>query len=236
MRHSLLSAVLVAAVGSAVASPAAAQTDTPMAGGTRALVFHWVPYGGYVYSQTPFEVPSGMTIDTKKNTWQVGSQLVVDFRGNWSAFGNIAYADESIRIANYFPSSGELNLPDVSLWFFDGGLEYKFGAAGVGFRPLVQLGIGAVRYAPRQSTAQFPSGRSFSSSGSVTLGGNGGVGAEIGTKRVAVRIMAKDYLWKPEWVDRTAQGANIKRKLTNTVGIAGGLSIRLGSIPLTGGQ
>jgi len=159
---------------------------------------HVTPYVGYMVFGDYLKGPLGTSL-TNAPGLMYGTQLNLSLSPNLSLVGNLGYTSSDIKIG--VPFFGGISAGHSTMYMYDAGLEYEFGAsksASIPFTPFVTGGVGAMRYNIDEDIA---------STTSTNLAGNVGVGADFVVGRgVALRLMAKDYIGQFNFQDATGLG------------------------------
>lgn len=230
MRQLFVSAALAAAL----AAPLSAQST--MAGGQenprRPISVSVVGYGGYVMFGDQFESARNIE-DENTDSYLVGGQVLLGLRRNVSLYAGAGYARSEWTFHNYFrpgatTPGNDLFLKKVHTVLYEGGVQLGWprgaGTTSTGFMPFVQLGVGAYGYYPADDDENRP--RSFESTGQTNFAYNVGLGADISTGKVGLRVMAKDYLSSLHWLD--GRNPDIHgHKLANNLALTAGLTLHL---------
>jgi hypothetical protein len=172
----------------ASAAPLAAQSSKP-------AVFTISPYVGYMSFGDYFETSNNIEF-SNENGALYGAQAQLDMGRFVSLYGNFGYTSTKWTFENYFGSGQALNLNDVGVWIYDGGLQLRMpisGDARSGISPFVQAGAGAVRYSSESDDI------TSSSSTNAAFNFGGGIDWQVG--KLGIRLMAKDYVTSLDWKD-----------------------------------
>jgi hypothetical protein len=170
------------------AAPLAAQSSKP-------AVFTISPYVGYMNFGDYFETSNNIEF-SNENGALYGAQAQLDMGRFVSLYGNFGYTSTKFRFENYFGSGQALNLNDVGVWLYDGGLQLRMPiaqGASSGISPFVQAGGGAVRYSSESDDIQS------SSSTNAAFNFGGGIDWQVG--KLGIRLMAKDYVTSLDWTE-----------------------------------
>jgi hypothetical protein len=167
------------------AAPALAQRTVGSAGNGKVLQV--TPYAGYMRFGDYLQGPLGTSL-SNAGAALYGGQLGLRLAPNVSLIGNVGYskADVQVRV----PLLGGLSVGNSTVLLYDAGLQVDV--------PIIQGGVGAIRYDVRQS---------FLRAQATNLAGNVGVGADIPLGRTAgLRLMAKDYIGRFDFKEATSFG------------------------------
>jgi len=176
----------------AAAAPLAAQQSTFS---TKPAVFTIAPYVGYMNFGDYFETTNNVEF-SNENGALYGAQASLDLGRYFSVFGNFGYSSSKFTFENYFGNGQNLNLDDVGVWLYDGGIQLRMPLkpdATSGISPFVQAGAGAIRYSSDNDD--------IASSSSTNAAFNYGAGLDWQLGRLGIRLMAKDYVTSLEWSD-----------------------------------
>jgi len=176
----------------AAAAPLAAQQSTFS---TKPAVFTIAPYVGYMNFGDYFETTNNVEF-SNENGALYGAQASLDLGRYFSVFGNFGYSSSKFTFENYFGNGQNLNLDDVGVWLYDGGIQLRMPLkpdATSGISPFVQAGAGAIRYSSDNDD--------ITSSSSTNAAFNYGAGLDWQLGRLGIRLMAKDYVTSLEWSD-----------------------------------
>jgi hypothetical protein len=176
----------------AVAVPLAAQQS---AVSSKPAVFSIAPYIGYMNFGDYFETSNNVEF-SNENGALYGAQAQLDLGRFFSLFGNFAYSSSKFTFENYLGNGQDLNLDDVGVWLYDGGVQLRMplsGTATTGISPFVQAGAGAVRYSSDSDD--------IASSSSTNAAFNFGAGLDWQIGKLGIRLMAKDYVTSLDWSD-----------------------------------
>ena len=170
------------------AAPLAAQSSKPP-------IFTIAPYIGYMNFGDYFETSNNVEF-SNENGALYGAQAQLDMGRYLSLYGNFGYTSSKFTFENYFGAGQALNLDDVGVWLYDGGVQLRMPLgqdATSGFSPFVQAGAGAVRYSSESDDI------ASSSSTNAAFNFGGGVDWQVG--KLGIRVMAKDYVTSLDWSD-----------------------------------
>lgn len=173
---------------STFATPLVAQSSKP-------AVFTISPYVGYMNFGDYFETSNNIEF-SNENGALYGAQAQLDMGRFFSLYGNFGYTSTKFRFENYFGSGQALNLNDVGVWLYDGGVQLRMPiaqGASRGISPFVQAGGGAVRYSSDSDDIQS------SSSTNAAFNFGGGIDWQVG--KLGIRLMAKDYVTSLDWTE-----------------------------------
>jgi hypothetical protein len=176
----------------AAAVPLAAQQS---AVANKPAVFSIAPYIGYMNFGDYFETTNNVEF-SNENGALYGAQAQLDLGRFVSVYGNFAYSSSKFRFENYFGTGQALNLNDVGVWLYDGGLQLRMplqSDATSGISPFVQAGAGAVRYSSESDD--------ITSNSSTNAAFNYGAGLDWQVGKLGIRLMAKDYVTSLDWTD-----------------------------------
>jgi opacity protein-like surface antigen len=188
MKRLMVSALMVAAA----AAPAAAQQATFS---SKPAVFTIAPYVGYMNFGDYFETTNGVEF-SNENGALYGAQAQLDLGRYVSLIGNFGYTSSKFTFENYFGPGNDLNLSDVGVWLYDGGIQFRLplrGDATSGVSPFVQAGAGAVRWSSESDD--------ITSKSSTNAAFNYGAGLDWQLGKLGIRLMAKDYVTSLDWSD-----------------------------------
>src|SRR5829696_4515691 len=173
----------VLALGAA-AAPLAAQQSTFS---NKPAVFTIAPYVGYMNFGDYFETTNGVEF-SNENGALYGAQAQLDLGRYFSILGNFGYTSSKFTFENYFGTGSDLNVSDVGVWLYDGGVQLRLPLspdAASGISPFVQAGAGAIRFSSDNDDI------ASSSTTNAAFNFGGGVDWQIG--KLGIRLMAKDY-------------------------------------------
>ena len=125
-----------------------------------------------------------------------GAQAQLDLGRMFSLFGNFGYSSSKFTFENYYGSGQDLNVNDVGVWIYDGGIQLRMplkADATSGISPFVQAGAGAIRYSSENDD--------ITSSSSTNAAFNYGAGIDWQLGKLGIRLMAKDYVTSLDWND-----------------------------------
>jgi len=174
------------------AGPVAAQQATFS---SKPAVFSISPYVGYMNFGDYFESANNVEF-SNENGALYGAQAQLDLGRYFSILGNFGYSSSKFTFENYFGPNGDLNLNDVGVWLYDGGIQLRMPLpqnATSGISPFVQAGAGAIRWSSDNDDI------TSSSSTNAAFNFGGGVDWQIG--KLGIRLMAKDYVTSLDWSD-----------------------------------
>jgi opacity protein-like surface antigen len=194
----------------ASAAPLAAQSSKP-------AVFTIVPYAGYMFFGDYFETSNNIEF-SNEDGGLYGAQAQLDLGRVFSIYGNFAYTKSKFTFENYFGNGQSLNLDDVGVWLYDGGVQLRLpmnSESMSGLSPFVQGGAGAVRYSTESDDIRSSSSRN------AAFNFGGGIDWQIG--RFGIRLMAKDYVTSLDWAD--FDDVELDDRLAHNWGITAGLKI-----------
>jgi len=188
-----------------------APTLAAQSGGSRFIEVS--PYVGYAHFGSWLQGPVGTSVGTSGSA-AYGAQLGLNLSRNVKLYGNIAYANSSLRLG--LPLIGGVDVGGSKVWFYDGGLELSLPTGPLPISPFVQVGAGAVHY-------DLSSGPL--STNATNFAGNAGVGLDLRFNPIiGMRFMAKDYIGKFDVSDITGVNLGSARTSQNWV-FSGGLNI-----------
>src|SRR5688572_31922823 len=118
MMRRLIVGTLVAA---AFAAPLAAQQATFS---SKPAVFTIAPYVGYMNFGDYFETSNNVEF-SNENGALYGAQAQLDMGRYLSLYGNFGYTSSKFTFENYFGAGQALNLDDVGVWLYDGGVQLR---------------------------------------------------------------------------------------------------------------
>ena len=182
---------VIAALALGASSLSAQQATTA----NKPAVFTIAPYIGYMNFGDYFESTNGVEF-SNENGALYGAQAQLDLGRFFSLVGNFGYTSTKFTFENYFGSGQNLNLNDVGVWLYDGGVQLRMPLkpdATSGISPFVQAGAGAIRYSSENDDI------ASSSSTNAALNFGGGIDWQVG--KLGVRLMAKDYVTSLDWKD-----------------------------------
>jgi hypothetical protein len=174
------------------AAPVAAQQSSFS---TKPAVFTIAPYVGYMNFGDYFESSNNVEF-SNENGALYGAQAQLDLGRYVSLLGNFGYSSSKFTFENYFGAGQDLNVSDVGVWLYDGGIQLRMPLsreATTGISPFVQAGAGAVRYSSDSDDI------ASQSSTNAAFNFGGGVDWQIG--KLGIRLMAKDYVTSLDWND-----------------------------------
>ncbi|MBC7841570.1 MAG: outer membrane beta-barrel protein [Gemmatimonadaceae bacterium] len=152
-------------------------------------------------------VPTGDQRDVLRDAFHLGIQGSYDIIPKLSVVGTFAWSASEAR--------GIPSAPKIDLFHYDAGLEARTAgvsrSSGWSVAPFAGLGLGARTYRVR----------SGSGGNNSKFAGYGALGAEARTRRIGVRIEARDYL-SEAGPTRALVGSGTR----NDVTLAAGLTIR----------
>src|SRR5689334_11518865 len=188
MRTSIVTAGLLAAIG----STASAQAPAPVASGT---AFELTPYAGYMIFGDYLKGPLGTSVSNAPGAIY-GVQLGMKIYPNVSLIGNIGYSSSDVTAG--VPFLGGYSIAHSSTLLYDGGLQLDLPlttASGFALKPFAQVGAGAMRYNISESIVN---------TSATNFAANFGVGADLALgQSMGLRLMAKDYVGKFDFHDAT---------------------------------
>jgi hypothetical protein len=176
----------------AVAAPLAAQQSSFS---NKPAVFTIAPYVGYMNFGDYFETTNNVEF-SNENGALYGAQAQLDLGRYFSLVGNFGYTSSKFTFENYYGGGQSLNLDDVGVWLYDGGIQLRMPLkpeVTSGFSPFVQAGAGAIRYSSENDD--------IASSSSTNAAFNYGAGIDWQLGKLGVRLMAKDYVTSLDWKD-----------------------------------
>lgn len=184
--------IVGALIAGVAAAPLAAQQST-FSG--KPAVFTIAPYVGYMNFGDYFETSNNVEF-SNENGALYGAQAQLDLGRYFSVTGNFGYSSTKFTFENYFGNGQNLNLNDVGVWLYDGGVQLRMPLAREatsGISPFVQAGGGAIRYSSDNDDI------TSSSSTNAAFNFGGGIDWQLG--RLGIRLMAKDYVTSLDWSD-----------------------------------
>ena len=188
-REEHMKRLIVGALALAVsAAPMAAQSSKP-------AIFTLSPYVGYMNFGDYFETSNNIEF-SNENGALYGAQAQLDLGRFFSLYGNFGYTSSKFTFENYYGAGQALNLNDVGVWLYDGGVQLRMPIsrdASSGISPFVQAGGGAIRYSSENDDIRS------SSSTNAAFNFGGGIDWQFG--KVGIRLMAKDYVTSLDWTD-----------------------------------
>ena len=176
----------------AVAAPLAAQQSSFS---NKPAVFTIAPYIGYMNFGDYFETTNNVEF-SNENGALYGAQAQLDLGRYFSLVGNFGYTSSKFTFENYYGSGQSLNLDNVGVWLYDGGVQLRMPLkpeATSGFSPFVQAGAGAIRYSSESDD--------IASSSATNAAFNYGAGVDWQLGKLGIRLMAKDYVTSLDWND-----------------------------------
>jgi hypothetical protein len=210
MRKYTVLAGLVALSAASIASTASAQSAQPVVAGT---AFELTPYAGYMIFGDYLKGPLGTSVSNAPGAIY-GVQLGMKIAPNVSLIGNVGYTSSDIQAG--IPFLGGYSIAHSSTLLYDGGLQLDLPIStgtGLGIKPFIQGGVGAMRYNISESVVQTTS---------TNFAGNVGVGADLGLGQgIGLRLMAKDYIGKFNFQDAT--GLDVQGQTTHNFALSAGL-------------
>ena len=181
-----------ALVFGAVAAPLAAQQSSFS---SKPAIFSISPYVGYMNFGDYFESANNVEF-SNENGALYGAQAQLDLGRMFSLFCNFGYSSSKFTFENYYGSGQDLNVNDVGVWIYDGGIQLRMplkADATSGISPFVQAGAGAIRYSSENDD--------ITSSSSTNAAFNYGAGIDWQLGKLGIRLMAKDYVTSLDWND-----------------------------------
>ena len=176
----------------AVAAPLSAQQSSFS---NKPAVFTIAPYIGYMNFGDYFETTNNVEF-SNENGALYGAQAQLDLGRYFSLVGNFGYTSSKFTFENYYGSGQSLNLDNVGVWLYDGGVQLRMllkPEATSGFSPFVQAGAGAIRYSSESDD--------IASSSATNAAFNYGAGVDWQLGKLGIRLMAKDYVTSLDWND-----------------------------------
>jgi len=176
----------------AVAAPLSAQQSSFS---NKPAVFTIAPYIGYMNFGDYFETTNNVEF-SNENGALYGAQAQLDLGRYFSLVGNFGYTSSKFTFENYYGSGQSLNLDNVGVWLYDGGVQLRMPLkpeATSGFSPFVQAGAGAIRYSSESDD--------IASSSATNAAFNYGAGVDWQLGKLGIRLMAKDYVTSLDWND-----------------------------------
>jgi len=176
----------------AAAAPLAAQQSSFS---SKPAVFTIAPYVGYMSFGDYFQSSNNVEF-SNENGALYGAQAQLDLGRYFSLVGNFGYTSSKFTFENYFGNGQDLNLNDVGVWLYDGGIQLRMPLkpdATSGLSPFVQAGAGAIRYSSENDD--------ITSSSSTNAAFNYGAGVDWQFGKLGIRLMAKDYVTSLDWSD-----------------------------------
>jgi len=174
---------------------ASAQSAPPIQSGT---AFELTPYAGYMIFGDYLKGPLGTSISNAPGALY-GVQLGMKLAPNISLIGNVGYTSSDIKAG--IPFLGGYSIAHSSTILYDGCLHLDLPittGSGLGLKPFIQGGVGAMRYNISESVLQTTT---------TNFAGNLGLGADIALGQgLGLRLMAKDYIGKFNFQDATQLG------------------------------
>lgn len=188
MKRLIVGGLLVAVTS----APMAAQQSTFS---QKPAVFTITPYVGYMNFGDYFESSNNVEF-SNENGALYGAQAQLDLGRYFSILGNFGYSSSKFTFENYFGPNSNLNLDDVGVWLYDGGVQLRMPLpqdATSGFSPFVQAGAGAIRWSSDNDDIASESATN------AAFNFGGGVDWQVG--KLGIRLMAKDYVTSLDWND-----------------------------------
>ena len=176
----------------AAATPLAAQQSSFS---NKPAVFTIAPYVGYMNFGDYFETTNNVEF-SNENGALYGAQAQLDLGRYVSLLGNFGYTSSKFTFENYYGSGQSLNVDDVGVWLYDGGIQLRMPLepeAMSGISPFVQVGAGAIRYSSDDDD--------IASSSATNTAFNYGAGIDWQLGKLGIRLMAKDYVTSLDWKD-----------------------------------
>ena len=176
----------------AAAAPLAAQQSSFS---TKPAVFTLSQYIGYMNFGDYCEYTNNVEF-SNENGALYGAQAQLDLGRYFSLLGNFGYTSSKFTFENYFGNGQDLNVGDVGVWLYDGGIQLRMPLkqdATSGISPFVQAGAGAIRYSSDNDD--------IASSSSTNAAFNYGAGIDWQLGKLGIRLMAKDYVTSLDWND-----------------------------------
>ena len=178
-----------------------------------------VPYAGYMIFGDLFKGPVGTSL-SNSNSYVVGAQLGINVTPQVAIIGNVGYSSSDLEAG--LPIIGGQDVGDSKMLFYDAGLQLSMpmrtGTSGVGLRPFVQAGVGAIRY--------DVSAGNILETDATNLAFNAGVGADVMFgPSFGLRLMAKDYIGKFDVEEATSFGT-FEGETTHNFALTVGLKLQ----------
>ena len=174
LRRILIAAGMIGAVSVAAAA------QEPGSG----KVLQISPYAGMMISGNLADGPLGTGIGNAPG-FLYGTQVGLALAPGLSLIGNVGYSKSEMKVG--IPIIGGFNVGNSQMLLYDAGLEYNLGKASYGstpFSPIIQAGVGAIRYDIKASVLETRA---------TNLAGNIGVGADVAVSNgIALRLLAKE--------------------------------------------
>jgi len=194
----------------------AAQSAQAQRDDVRSIGVHVTPYAGYLVTGSVFDGPFGTNVGSA-NGPIVGAQLGLDITPNVAVVGNVGYSSSDLEIG--VPILGGIGVGTSSMWLYDGALQLSIPiqtSGGMGLRPFVQAGAGAITQKVEAASLVGTDATSFA----WNVGG--GVDLQL-SRNVGVRLMAKDYISRFD--SREAVGFDVESRQAHNWGITLGLKL-----------
>ncbi len=191
-------------LAASAAATAALVLTTTVADAQRATrvgpMIHVAPYAGMLITGDIISGPLGSNL-TSANGPIVGAQLGVDLTPNIAIVGNLGYSRSDLRVG--VPIIGGFNVGESTMWVYDGGIQLGVPietAGGLGIRPFVQGGVGAITQRLNNSLVD---------SRGTNLAYNVGGGVDVNiTPSLGLQLMVKDYIGRFDAEEGVGFGLN----------------------------
>src|SRR5215208_2169504 len=110
----------------AAAAPLAAQQSSFS---NKPAVFTIAPYVGYMNFGDYFESSNNVEF-SNENGALYGAQAQLDLGRVFSLYGNFGYSSSKFTFENYYCTGQDLNVSDVGVWIYDGGIQLRMPLTG----------------------------------------------------------------------------------------------------------
>lgn len=172
---------------------------------------------GYLTYGSYFSGPGGLRFSNDDGIGY-GAEIGVGVLRNLSLVGSVLHATSDWSFQQV-PLVGSLTIGGASLWFYNAGLRLHFPIGrGETFRPFVEAGAGAIRYAVDNPLLT-------GSATNFALVGGVGVLARLGD-RLGLQAQVRDHAASFRSVDQAA-AFGVRGRWAHTVGFLAGLSVGL---------
>jgi hypothetical protein len=212
--------ILGAAIAAAAVPMQAQQTTATTSIITgRPSVLSVTPYAGYMKFGELARVDANTQL-SHKNGPLYGAQASLDVTRNLAFVGNFAYSKTQRTFGDGLGGAQDLSVGDVGFWLYDGNVELKapLGVRAATFTPIVQAGVGQVRYSSDANDL---------SPATTSTAFNAGLGADFTVRAVGVRVMAKDYVTSLDWnrAENVRLRDNVKNNVAHNLAFTAGLKL-----------
>jgi Outer membrane protein beta-barrel domain len=167
-----------------------------------------VPFAGYMVFGDLLRGPLGTTLSNSNGT-VFGAQLGLHVAGPVSVYGSGAFSRSDLTVG--VPFLGGVAVGRTDAWLADAGLQFEAATAGP-VAPLVQAGVGAVRY-------DISNGPLRTRSTNAVLAFGAGIDVDLGP--VGLRLMARDHVGRFDF--QQAAFVDIEGRTAHHVSLIAGL-------------